>query len=170
MAYIAPPVQEERLRTFKRRVYSTMRTISVAENVPRLMRITQIRPSKEWTLVWKILHAASVSEEARTTWYFVIHDIVPPNECLHKIRLADSNLCRHCERQDSLEHRLAECGEGTAISKWTKERIAWLLRTDPRRITADWILRPQFQLWPPQRHQEVLWTLTDLVLYQMQKR
>jgi hypothetical protein len=39
-------------------------------------------------------------------------------------------------------HRMTECGAGTAIWEWTKERIAWILRTDPSPIPQEWILRP----------------------------
>ena len=41
------------------------------------------------------------------------------------------------ERRDILTHRLTECKEGTAIWQWTKERVAWILRMDPRYIPAD---------------------------------
>jgi len=102
--------------------------------------------------VWKYLHTVWVWEEIASMCYVVIHDIVPTNERLHVIRLVDSDLCRHCGRRDTLEQRLTECNEGTAICLWTRERIAQLLRTDPRRIPTDWCLRPHFQFWPPQRH------------------
>jgi hypothetical protein len=51
-----------------------------------------------------------VPEEAKSTWYIVIHDTAPTNERLHKIRLSDSDRCRNCDSQDTLVHRLKECG------------------------------------------------------------
>ena len=34
---------------------------------------------------------------------------------------------------------------------------------DPSRIPQDWILRPQFHIWPPQRHRAVLWLLAHIL-------
>ena len=34
------------------------------------------------------------------------------------------------------------------IWTWTKQRLAWILRTIPERIPSDWLLRPHFTLWP----------------------
>ena len=134
------------------------------------MRISQRSPDAIWTQVWKNLHTAWVSEETTSMWYIVIHDIVPTHKRLDAIRLAESDRCRHCERRDTLVHRLTECNEGTAVCLWTWKRIARLHRTDPRRIPADWSLRPQFQLWPAQRHRAILWALEHLVLYRMQQQ
>ena len=44
-----------------------------------------------------------------------LHDTVPTSERLHRIQLAESDCCRRCERLDTLEHRLTDSGEGTAI-------------------------------------------------------
>jgi len=77
--------------------------------------------------------------------YIVVHDIVPTNERLHVIRLVESDRCRHCGRRDTLAHRLTECNKGIAFWLWTREKIAQILRTDPRRIPANWCLQPHFQ-------------------------
>lgn len=36
------------------------------------------------------LHAAWIPDEAKSTWYTVIHEIIPTNERLHTIRLVVS--------------------------------------------------------------------------------
>jgi len=72
--------------------------------------------------------------------YIVVHDIVPANERLHVIRLVESDRCRHCGKRETVGHRLMEYNEGTDIWLWTGERIAQILRTDPRRFPADWCL------------------------------
>ena len=120
--------------------------------------------------VWKNLHTAWVSEEILSMWYIVLHDRVSTNERLHAIRIVESDRCRHCGRRDTLVHRLTECNEGTAIWLWTRERIAQMLRTDPRLILADWCLRPHFQFWPPQGHKVILWLLAHLVKYRIQQQ
>ena len=113
------------------------------------------------------LHTAWASKEIASMWYIVVHDRVPTNERLHVIRLVQSDRCRHCGRRDTLIHRLTECNEGTAIWLWTRERVAQMLRTDPRRIPADLCLRPHFQFWPPQRHKAILWLLAHLIMYRI---
>jgi len=139
------PGNDEALRTFKLRVYNTVGTMAAATRESREMRIKLLHPDTQWMQVWKNLHTAWVSEEIASMWYIVVHDIVPTNERLHFIRLVESDRCRHCGRRDALVHRLTECNEGKAIWLWTRERIAQMLRTDRRRIPADWCLRPHFQ-------------------------
>ena len=120
--------------------------------------------------VLKNLHTTWISEEIASMWYIVVYDIMPTNERLHTIRLVESDRCGRCGRRDTLAHRLTECNEGTAIWLCTRERIAQMLRTDPRRIPTDWCLRSHFQLWPPQRHKAILWLLAHLVMYRMEQQ
>jgi len=84
------------------------------------------------------------------------------------IGLTDTSACVHCGHTDTLQHRVVDCGERPVIWHWTKERIAAILRMDPRRIPVDWILRPDFQLWPPQRQSAVIWMLAHLIAYSLQ--
>ena len=49
--------------------------------------------------------------------------------CLYKgtppqIRIAPTENCCHCDRKDTLLHRLAECGDGLYQWEWTKKRLA----------------------------------------------
>jgi len=78
-------------------------------------------PETNWRQVWKNLHTAWVPEETKSNWYVVVHDIIPTNEPLHAIRLAESDRCTRCERRYTLTHRLTECNEGTAVWQWTKD-------------------------------------------------
>jgi hypothetical protein len=126
MAYLAPPGQEDTPRTFKRRVYSTLQMLAMAERGTRNMRVTQIRCSTNWTLVWKNLHSAWVSEQSKSTWYTVIHYIIPNNERLYTIRLVESDRCRHCGRH-TLQHVLTDCNEGAVI--WTRTSLGCSERT-----------------------------------------
>jgi len=50
-AYIVPPANDEPLRTFKRRVYSTLNIMAAAANESRGMRITQRHPDTNWKQV-----------------------------------------------------------------------------------------------------------------------
>jgi hypothetical protein len=168
MAYIAPPGQDDTPRTFKWRVYNTFHILAMAGRGNRNLSVTQIRPSTSWTQVWKKLHSAWVSEQAKSTWYTMIHELIPTNERLYELRLVDSDRCRHCGRQGTIQHRLTEGNEGAVIWTWTWERIAWLLRKNPPRIPADWSIRPQF--WPSQCHGTRLWILAHLPIYRIRER
>ena len=57
--------------------------------------------------------------------------------------------------------------DGCWFDPWTKRRIAWILRIDPAHIPPDWTTRPQFRLWPPQRHRAVLCILAQMVWYRI---
>ena len=54
--------------------------------------------------------------------------------------------------------------------EWTRHKIAEMMRTDPRRIPSEWLLRTKFRLWPQRRHRVVLCVLAQLVLYRVQRR
>jgi hypothetical protein len=48
--------------------------------------------------------------------------------------------------------------------KSDKRRIVWILRIDPAHIPPDWTTRPQFRLWPTERHRAVLWILAQMAV------
>jgi len=67
-----------------------------------------------------------------------------------------------------LHHRLAECGVGQYEWEWTRQLLAIMLRTEPRWVPDEWLLRPYFTLWPPQRQRAVLWVLAHFVIFRSQ--
>jgi len=127
-------------------------------------------PSPLWPKVWRNLHAVWSSEDIKSIWFMVIHDLIPTNDRLAKIQRSESNQCPHCNQPDTLIHRLTECSEGTDIWKWTRFRKAIILRTDPQHIQPEWIVRPSFHFWPPQRQGAILWILAHMVYYRIQHR
>jgi hypothetical protein len=84
--------------------------------------------------------------------------------------MAPTDTCRKYDRTDTLRLRFIECGEVEQIWTWTKQRLAWILRTIPERIPSDWILRPHFTLWPPRRRRAVLWLLDNPVIFRTQQQ
>ena len=94
------------------------------------MSIESLWPTIEWPRIWKNLWTAPVTDSTKTTWYKIIHDIVPTKERLHKIRIAPTQNCRLCDRKDTLLHRLAECRDGRYQWEWTKKRLAIMLIHD----------------------------------------
>jgi hypothetical protein len=114
IACLEPQRQGEHARTFRRRVYWTLRALAEAGSPPRVMRILQLYPAAHWKRIWFILHNWT-SEAVKVTWYMVIQDILPTNERLYKMRLAGSPLCRQCGALDTVLHRVTECGEGARL-------------------------------------------------------
>jgi hypothetical protein len=171
-AYMKPQRQAETHRAFTRRVYHTLRTtsISTAGNRPRELRIMQLQLAIDWSVVWGNLHNLSFFADVRSAWYMVIHDIIPTNMRLHRIRLVDTENYTQCGRHNTMLHRLTECGAGKEIWEWTRSKIARTQRTDPRRIPMDWLVRPCFKTWLRQRHQAILWFLAQMVVYQVNQR
>jgi hypothetical protein len=162
-AYIEPRRHDETLKVFKRRAYNTLRVISTAETIPRVVKIMQLRPEIEWPILWRNLHITWKSDGAKSAWCMVMHDLIATNMRLHKIRLTDANNCNQCGRQDTTLHRFTDCGEGQVIWEWTRTRIAWMNRTDPRRVPCEWLLKPHFHLLPRQRQKAVLCILANMV-------
>ena len=101
----------ETVHTYRRRIYDTMVILMNTETKPPIMRIERLWPNIEWPRIWKNLLTAPVTDSTKTTWYKIIHDIVPTKERLHKIRIAPTENCRLCDRKDTLLHRLAEFGD-----------------------------------------------------------
>jgi hypothetical protein len=143
-----------------------LRTISTAGNRPREVRIMQLHPAIDWSLVWGNLHNVRLYDGARSAWYMVIHETIPTNVRMHKIRLVDTENCAQCWRQDTMLHRVTECGVGKEIWEWNRTRIARIQRTDPTRIPTDWLLDPCFKTWP-RRHRAILWLFARMVVYQV---
>jgi hypothetical protein len=165
-AYIPPIGYEESPKLYKRRLYTTIDTL-IRNNQPRGgMRIQKAWKDLDWQQIWNNLHMAPVSEITKGEWYRIIHDI-STNERLQKIRLSPTDKCGICQNTDTLTHRMTECGGGK-IWRWTRNRLAMILRIDQRYIPNDW-MRPHFGLWPPKRHRAVLWILAHHATYSSQQ-
>jgi len=126
--------------------------MSTVESKPWEVRITQLQPAIEWSLMWGNLQNVRLPDRTRSAWYMVIH-IIPTNVKLHRIRLRDPANCTQCGRSDTILHRLKDCGVRQEIRESTRTRISRVQRMDPRRMPKEWLLRPCFKIWPPQRHQ-----------------
>ena len=137
MAYIDHYKLDEHPLTLRRRVYWTLRGIPDAGNLPRVMRIMQLRPSADWERVWTNLHECRTTEAVKINWYVVIQDTLSTDERLYRIRLVDSPLCGHCGEPDAVQLGITACGDGARLWLWTKRRIAWILRIDPDHIPPE---------------------------------
>jgi len=128
------------------------------------IRIEKLWPHADWKVIWNNLAETPTSEADISVWYKGINDIIPTNVRLHRIKMASTDTCKKCGEVDTLLHRLTECGEGKTIWDWTQKFIARMLRTSPSNIPRDWLLRPEFCLWPPQSQRAVMCVLSRHVV------
>jgi len=168
MAYSTPPEQDEIPRCFRRRIYATLHIMTLALKGARDVRVMTKHPTTQWSKVWANLHTVWASEELKAAWFMVIHDLIPTNDRLAKIRRSNTNTCQHCGRVDTLIHRVTECSEGAGFWRWTRSRIAIILRMDPKYISPEWTVRPSFRFWPPQRYRAILCILAHMIYYRTQ--
>jgi len=169
-AYVPLQGSSESLQTYKRRMYDTLHTMLRAESGTQEMRITRLWSNTDWSTVWKNIGEAPVSGTNEAEWYEIIHEILPTNVRLHKIRMVSTDKCGNCDTAEMIEHRLIECAEGKRIWKWTRERLARMLGTDPERIPVEWLTCPHFNICPRKRHRAILWTLAKLVIFRIRQR
>ena len=168
MAYATPSGQEESTKHFRRRLYTTLHTMATAASTIREIRVVTTHPTLNWPQIWRNLQAVWVLDDANSAWFMAIHDIIPTNDRLFKIHLADTNRCNYCAQTDTLSHRMAECNAGKDEWEWTRGRLAVTLRTNKLQVPAEWPLWSHFHIWPPQRHGAILWILAHLVHHRTQ--
>jgi len=108
-AYVTPHDPTATQRTNKRRLYTTIHTM-MRETGNQDIRILRQRPDTHWKAVCGNLHNAPVPGRYKSEWFKVIHDILPTQDRLHKIRLSPTNKCRNCPEPDTIAHRIITCG------------------------------------------------------------
>jgi len=148
VAYMPSRGYTEAIRTYKKRLYLTIKMISAAAAPLQEMRTVRLWPRTDWITMWQNLAAATTSEIDTANWYKVIHDIIPTNETLHRIRMSPTNNGKECGRKDTLRRRLTECGEGKATLIQTMTVIARMLQ----RLLRTSLMNGCCSLNPPQRH------------------
>jgi hypothetical protein len=170
MAYIEPRSQGETPDQYRRRIYARLVTILSRETPAHPLRIQQNQPTANWDNIWRNLHEAPIDTAGKTAWYFAVHDIMPTNARLHRIRLADTTACAQCGREDTVLHRITGCGETAIIWNHTRTILGLILRTDNRHIPATWTIRPDFLHDPQQKREAILWMLAHHVAYTLRAR
>jgi hypothetical protein len=168
MAYVTPQLPTETRKLYKRRIYDTLLQLTYNTNKTCDLRIVRKYPESDWKRIWKNLHSGGLSLSLRSTWYAAINDIVPNNDRLADIQVTATNTCSSCGQDDSIQHRITDCGEGPLQWNWTRHKLGIILRMDPKFIPKEWTTRPAFHLWPPKRQAVVIWILAHLVFYCLQ--
>jgi hypothetical protein len=104
-----------------------------------------------------------VTDDIKTIWYRSIHDIIPTHVRLKRINMITSPLCRECNTDDDIQHRIVDCGEGRQMWDWTKDKLTKILETTPNQILGEWVTRPDIVIWPPKRRRARLWIIANFV-------
>jgi hypothetical protein len=163
-----PPGETE--RQFKNRIYNNLIVMHQRDTQAHHIRIHGKYPHTIWNTVWTNVQQAPVSLNVIATWYLVIHDVISNNSRLHRINLAESPNCTPCGTEDTTHHRLIGCQEAQVIWNATCTMLANITRTGRWNIPQHWIIRPDFQLWPIQKHQAVTWIQSHHILYILHAR
>ena len=153
----------------KKRKYVSLRALLIATSNRQEMTIEKQWTHADWKTIWKNLTITPTSGADKMNWYKVIHDVIPTNVRLHRIRISPTYNCSECSNTDTLEHRLTDCGKNKMHWEWIQKIIARMLRTSPMNIPRDCLLRQHFCLWPPQRQRSVLW-LSRYVTFTLSRR
>ena len=74
------------------------------------------------------MRTAWIPDAVRSTWYMVLYEVLPTKERLNRIAITDSDRCNYCGQTDTLSHRIMECGAGGDIWRFTRVRMAAILR------------------------------------------
>jgi hypothetical protein len=123
MAYVDPPNQGERKKTYKQRIYGALHSMGMAGLAPREMRIVVQYTTVEWDRVWISMRPGPLTLHIKAMWFLVIYDLLPTNERLHRINLTETSICNVCGEEDTRLHRLIECQWGKKFG--TRQEENW---------------------------------------------
>jgi hypothetical protein len=132
--YLGLPGKDESVRTLKRGIYETQWTYAMVEMKRMTPRIQRKQPEHRWRRIWQNIKGKHLTTTIRALWFRAVHDIIPTNERLCRIRLSDIPMCRTCNQTDTTLHRVTSCMRARDIWHWTRFRIAIMLRTDPLNV------------------------------------
>ena len=121
-----------------------------------------IEGNKDYSVVWGRLQNPVVDYRARDVMFLLLHNKLPVQERLFRIRLRADPYCLHCagaEIGDAV-HFFCTCHKTSETWSWVKRQVV----TQVGRDMPDWDVINLF--FPKSRHdKEVVWMLTHYVLY-----
>ena len=114
------------------------------EKATPTIRVISQNPNILWNNIWKNILSPQLPAKVRSTWYTVVHDIIPCNERLAKIHLVATDKCKRCLTQvDSIQHRLTQCVISKQIWRTLAVQLAYLLPRQTSIIVPSLLLYPQ---------------------------
>lgn len=149
----------------KREIYERSLKVQYPTATSQKIRIQTKHPDRNWTKIWQNINKKFLPRSVRAIWYTIVHDIVPTNSRMNNIKLHDTGHCTHCGQRDTIQHRFTVCMFTIDIWQWTRLSIATFLRIHPSRVPEEWITLPDFDIYPPQRQNAVVWFLGHMISY-----
>jgi hypothetical protein len=93
-AYISAQLPGESNRTYRHRVYDTLKVLLRDTPRGRELRVERKPSDVRWERVWRNLGEAPVEDGVKDVWCSVIHDIMPTPYACHLMTHARSATCR----------------------------------------------------------------------------
>ena len=110
-----------------------------------------------WDKVWKNINNNVLSSQVRSVWFKIVHDVIPTNSRLYKIKLKTEPICEQCLQEDTILHRLTKCRKVQGFWKYVRRKIAILLRTGEDNILGNIVTFPDFDIPFPNKRNALVW-------------
>ena len=119
---------------------------------------------RDYGIVWTRLHSDVVEYRARDIMYLMLHNKLPVQERMFRIRLRPDPYCQHCVGAEiaDVEHFFCSCEKIARLWSWVKCLVEKLL--GQRQIISDWDLLNLF-LPSSDYEMENVWLVSSYVLY-----
>lgn len=131
---------------------------------PPPARVEEKYPDCDWATVWANASCKAISAPTRSAWFYLLHDLVPTRERLHKRGLAESPRCMKCGvSNDDLFHRLVVCN---GAERWLAQvqRVADLAGVPTAQVSPELLLRPTICGRTPECHEQLVQLLSNLAV------
>ena len=118
----------------------------------------------DYSLAWSRLHCSVVEARARDVMYLLIHNKLPVQERLFRIRLKNDPYCQRCPGAEiaDMEHYFSKC-EGI-VGAWTVVKNEILRFGKFKTIVDDWMILNL--MFPKSRlDKELTWLVSSYVWY-----
>ncbi|KAJ4440226.1 hypothetical protein ANN_08365 [Periplaneta americana] len=140
-----------------------LETVCNASPFDKPMRIMSYYPQVNWNRVWTNITNKLIPAKLKTSWFKAVHDIYPTNLQLYKIKRSQTMLCSICAQIDTVTHRLTEYNKVKEIWYKIQHIISIWLNTPYTSIQPSMITQPDFHYLPSQKHNAVIWIISNVV-------
>ena len=119
---------------------------------------------RDYGKVWSRLNSSVVEFRARDVMFMLLHNKLPVQERLFRIRLRADPYCVHCSSAEiaDVEHFFCCCVKSLEVWSWLKRKV--MLLVGQQHQVVDWDLLNLF-LPPSDYEQEIVWLVSSYVMY-----
>ena len=131
-------------------------------------KIVSHEPEYDWCYIWNNITAKFLTNEQKSLWYMVVHDVIDNKAKRHNCGFSDDYLCPACGQRDDTVHSLTSCVRSKGIWFQLQRFLGHILRLPGALIEKRLIFRPDYRYFPPSRHNAITWLLATTVTYVLQ--